>query len=92
MSVPSIAPTLADLELALERAESRLARAPYIDDFRRMLAEEAAAQREIDNLTARISAAKDYAEVAKFHCHLWPTCGCPDGVVRHDCPALQVKP
>jgi hypothetical protein len=24
-----------------------------------------------------------------FHCPEWPTCGCPGGTVRADCPGLQ---
>jgi hypothetical protein len=56
MSAPSTAPTLADLELALERAESRLARAPYINNTARMIAEETRCHAEIAGIKARIAA------------------------------------
>ena len=25
----------------------------------------------------------------RFHCPEWPTCGCPGGTMRADCPGLQ---
>lgn len=92
MQTPSIVPSLADLELALERAESRLARARYIDNYQRMVAEETAARREVEHFKAQIAAAASARPGDGFHCPLWPTCGCPDGAVAHDCPALQERP
>lgn len=56
METPSIVPTLTDLELALERAEGRLARARYIDNYQRMVAEETAARRDVEHFKARIAA------------------------------------
>jgi len=56
MEAPSIVPSLADLELALERAESRLARARYIDNYQRMVAEETAARRDVEHFKAQIAA------------------------------------
>jgi len=31
----------------------------------------------------------DVQPASTFDCANWPACGCPDGAVSHDCPALK---
>lgn len=99
MPAPSIVPTLDELEHALDVFRSRLVRAPYIDNFQRMVAEEETCKREIARIEAEIvarygTAIDDYpgTPAKTFNCPRWPGCGCPDGTFHLDCPALTRAP
>jgi hypothetical protein len=55
MSAPSIVPTLADLQSALDSAERDLVCADMIDDFRRREVDMAECRRRRDGLNAQIA-------------------------------------